>query len=47
MTKRIRSKLLTLWVTPEEYAGLMARAQEAGLSLSRFVRRALGLADVP
>lgn len=42
-----RSETVHVRVTPEEKAAILARAREAGLSLSEFARRALAEFEPP
>jgi NRPS condensation-like uncharacterized protein len=40
-TKRVRSALLTVWLTPAEIAKVRARAKAEGLTVSDLIRNLL------
>ena len=41
MTRRIKSKLLTVWVTPKEHSILIGQAKKEDRSISDIVRRSV------
>ena len=41
MQRRIKSKLITVWVTPKEHAILIGQAKKEDRTLSDLIRRSL------